>query len=303
MSRTLIALAIVGWVGATLLLSEVRWFRRRALGDRLRPYVKGAAPAGGRRPAGFHVSSVREVLVPLCQATGGRVARAFGVQEALEIRLTRVHSPLDAAGFRMRQLGWSGAGLTAGLVVAAAARPPLAIGAFIVAGSPLLAFLIVEHRLSKASLAWQTRLTLELPVISEQLAMLLGAGYSLGAALNRIADRGEGACARDFARVCARIRHGLNEADALREWAEVAGVDAVDRLVPLLALSSDTSDLGRLVSEEARNIRRDVQRRTVATMERRGQQVWIPVTVATLVPGVILLAVPFIQALRLFSGS
>jgi hypothetical protein len=38
-------------------------------------------------------------------------------------------------------------------------------------------------------------------------------------------------------------------------------------------------------------------------MDRRGQQVWVPVTVATLVPGVILLTVPFIQALRLFSGS
>jgi hypothetical protein len=38
-------------------------------------------------------------------------------------------------------------------------------------------------------------------------------------------------------------------------------------------------------------------------MERRGQQVWIPVTVATLIPGVIFLSIPFIEALRLFSTS
>jgi hypothetical protein len=31
--------------------------------------------------------------------------------------------------------------------------------------------------------------------------------------------------------------------------------------------------------------------------------VWIPVTVAALVPGVIFLAVPFIDALRLFTNS
>ena len=37
-------------------------------------------------------------------------------------------------------------------------------------------------------------------------------------------------------------------------------------------------------------------------MERRGQQVWIPVTVAALVPGAIFLAIPFIEALRLFAG-
>jgi hypothetical protein len=31
--------------------------------------------------------------------------------------------------------------------------------------------------------------------------------------------------------------------------------------------------------------------------------VWIPVTVAALVPGVVFLAVPFIDALRLFANS
>ena len=38
-------------------------------------------------------------------------------------------------------------------------------------------------------------------------------------------------------------------------------------------------------------------------MEKRSQQVWIPVTVATLIPGVIFLSIPFIEALSLFSGS
>ena len=89
---------------------------------------------------------------------------------------------------------------------------------------------------------------------------------------------------------------------ALHEWAAVAHVEALDRLIPVLALNSEAADLGRLVSEEARSIRREVQRRAVETMERRGQQVWIPVTVAALVPGAIFLAIPFIEALRLFAG-
>jgi hypothetical protein len=46
-----------------------------------------------------------------------------------------------------------------------------------------------------------------------------------------------------------------------------------------------------------------VQRELIEQIERRAQQVWIPVTVATLVPGAVLLAVPFIEALRLFSSS
>jgi tight adherence protein C len=167
----------------------------------------------------------------------------------------------------------------------------------------VLAFLALEHQLARASARWQRRLFLELPVVSEQLAMLLSAGFSLGSALNRLAARGEGACAADLRRVAGRVRQGLSEMDALREWADVARVGALDRLVPVLALNREAGDLGRLISDEARGIRRDVQRELVATMERRGQQVWIPVTVATLVPGVIFLSIPFLEALSQFSGS
>ncbi len=133
--------------------------------------------------------------------------------------------------------------------------------------------------------------------------MLLSAGYSLGAALNRLAARGNGCAARDLARVCGRIRQGLSEIEALREWATVADVEALNRLLPVLALNREASDLGRLVSEEARTIRRDAHRLLVETIERKAQQVWIPVTVAALVPGVLFLVVPFMEALRLFSQS
>jgi F0F1-type ATP synthase membrane subunit c/vacuolar-type H+-ATPase subunit K len=85
---------------------------------------------------------------------------------------------------------------------------------------------------------------------------------------------------------------------ALGEWADLVEVDALDRFVSVLALNREATDLGRLIAEEARSIRRDVQRELVERMEARGQQVWIPVTVATLVPGVIFIAIPFMQALR-----
>jgi Flp pilus assembly protein TadB len=190
----------------------------------------------------------------------------------------------------------------AGLVVVAA-RPPAVASALFVLGAPLLAFLGMEQQLARESKARQRRLFLELPVFAEQLAMLLSAGFSLGAALTRLSSRGSGATAEDLRRVVSRIRQGLSEVEALREWATVARVDALNRLVPVLALNRQASDLGRMISDEARAIRRDAQREVVATMERRGQAVWIPVTVATLVPGVIFLAIPFIEALRLFSAS
>jgi len=187
-----------------------------------------------------------------------------------------------------------------GLAVLAFAPPPM-VGLLLLIGLPLLTFLVLEQRALAEAKGWQRRIFLELPVVTEQLGMLIGAGYSLGGALNRLSQRGSGACATDLTQVCARIRQGLSDVDALREWTRLADVDALTRLVNVLALHREGGDLGRLISEEARTIRGDVHRELVETIERRCQQVWIPVTVATLVPGVLFMVVPFIEAMRLFT--
>jgi tight adherence protein C len=300
-NRTMIGAALVLWAGATLVLSELRWFARAPLGERLRPYVVGGL-APRRRAGALSVESFREAIGPLSSQIGQRVSQLLGIGEDLELRLARVHSPLDATAFRVRQVGAALGGFgVAGLLVLTT-TPPLIIALVVLVAAPCLAYLLLELRLSSASKDWQRRLFLELPIVSEQLAMLMSAGFSLTAAMSRVAARGEGACAMDLRRVVARTRQGVGEAAALREWAEIAKVDAVERVVAVLALDKQASDLGRLLSEEARAVRRDVQRELVETVERRGEQVWIPVTVATLVPGTIFLAVPFMDALELFTG-
>jgi Flp pilus assembly protein TadB len=301
--RLAVLSALLLWAGASLLLSEVPWFRRRPLSDRLRPYAADGAALPGRGPGVLSVGSFRDVVGPLASSLGGRLARLAGVDEALARRLERVHAEVDPTSFRVHQLGWAGLGLAAGSGAALILRLSPAIGLAAALGGAVLGFLLVEQRLATRSAAWQRRVFLELPVVAEQLGMLVSAGYSLGAAVNRLAHRGTGATGQDLRRVVRRIRQGLSEVDALREWAELVAVDGVDRLVAILSLNREAGDLGRLVSEEARAIRRDVQRELVETIERRSQQVWIPVTVATLVPGVIFLAVPFLEALKVFSGA
>jgi tight adherence protein C len=290
------------FVGVALVLSEVRWFRRRTLVERVAPYVPGGrvAPQG---TSWLTADSFRQVVGPLARSVGESVARAFGVTEALARRLERVHSPLDVTAFRVRQLGWAALGLGGGVVLGLVMPAPGLMALAFVVGGPLLAFLVVEQRLAAESDRWKRRIFLELPVVAEQLGMLLGAGYSLGSAVSRLAERGQGACGRDLRRVRGRARQGLGEVEALREWADVADVDALRRLVAVLAVNRQSGDLARLIGEEARAVRRDVHRELVETIERRAQQVWIPVTVATLVPGVIFLAVPFVEALRLFANS
>lgn len=302
--RLAILSSLVGWVGVTLLLSELRWFRRPSLTDRLRPYWSGGAAGAGPGTGGvLSARSIRDVVGPIVTSAGERVAGLAGVDEPLALRLERVHDASTPAEYRLRQLGWTAAGAAGGAAGTVVLRPPALAGLLFVLGGAALGFLIVEQQLASRSQQWQRRIFLELPVVAEQLGMLLSAGYSLGAALQRLAARGTGAIGRDLALVRGRVRQGLSEVEALREWADRARVDALDRLIAVLALNREAGDLGRLISEEARSIRRDVQRQLTEAIERRAQQVWIPVTVATLVPGVLFLAVPFIEALRVFSSG
>ena len=300
MNRAAVLLAALGWVGASVLLGELRGFRGARLTDRIQPYLPGVGRPRARSGA-LSVASFRDVVAPLATSTGDRLSRLLGVRETLATKLERTHSVASVSAFRMRQLGEAVVALLLASALVVLASPPVAIAALLLLGAPALAFLVREQQIGRASAAWQQQLLVELPVVSEQLGMLLAAGYSVGGALNRLAQRGSGACAMDLRRVCGRMRQGLSERAALEEWATIAAVPALDRLVAVISLNREANDLSRLVSDEARAIRRDAHRRLLETIERRGQQVWIPVTVATLVPGVLFMVVPFVQAMRLFT--
>ena len=302
MTRLTGLLALAFFAGLVLVLSELAWFSRRSLIQRIRPY----APLAGSHTARsgiLSVASFREIIGPLSRAIGERMARLFGVNEELGLRLERIHATIDVTEHRVRQVGWMAVSFIGAVSVTAALPISTTVGLLLVVGTPTLAFLIIEQRVAAASTRWQREIFEQLPIVAEQLGLLLGAGFSLGSALNRLAKRGTGACGMDLRRVVSRVRQGLSEGDALREWALVADVNAVHRLVSVLSLNREGGDLGRLIADEARSIRRDAHRELIERIERRGEQVWIPVTVATLLPGVIFMAVPFVQALSLFSSS
>lgn len=301
MTRLAAVSLIALWLGATMVLSELRWFRRLPLLERLRPFE----PGGLRRTGGsssFANRSFGDVLVPLATGIGERISSGFGVTEELALRLERVHSSEDVSAFRTNQVAWAIGSLGAATLLLFAIRPPAPVALVVLVAAPLVAFLSIEQRLALISERHQERLFLELPIITEQLGMLLSSGYSINGALTRVAERGEGACAKDLRRLTARIRHGVATDQALREWARVADVAALHQLISVLSLHKEAGDLGQLISTEARSMRREAQRQLIEQIERRNQQVWIPVTVATLVPGVIFLAVPFTNALSDFGA-
>jgi Flp pilus assembly protein TadB len=125
----------------------------------------------------------------------------------------------------------------------------------------------------------------------------------VGAAITHLGTRGRGPLADDLLRVTRRVQQGVDERAALREWADLRPAPGIAHLVGVLTLAGETTDLDQLVEQESDAIRAEAHRELLADLERRSQQVWVPVTVATLLPGSLLLLVPFLDALRLFAGA
>jgi len=301
MIRFLVPIALLVWLGATLVLASVRRLQRPSLVQRVAPYVDG----GGNVPSPSDPprTSLAGALTPLAQGVGDAIGRVLGSSDETACRLARIGERGELPAFRTRQALAAVCAFAGLAVVCLALGIPAVPTAILVVGGPSLAVLVLEQQLASSARDRQRRVFVELPVVAEQLGMLLSSGYSLGAACNRIAGRGSGVVAHDLANVGRRVRQGLSEGDALREWAEVADVAVLDRLVGVLALDREAADIGRLIGDEARAARADAHRELLESIERRSQQVWIPVTVATLVPGLLFLCVPFIEALRLFTSS
>ena len=293
-----IALLVLMSTGLALVLGELRWFRRRPLADRLRTY--GYASNVTADPAR---SSPAAVLMPLVDQVLDAASALLGIRDDLATRLARADLPETVAEFRTRQVLHALVGLGAAVAAAVLVRPGGVVTLATILGVPLLWVLVDEQRVSSRIAHRSHVLQLELPVVAEQLGILVDAGSSLPSALARVAQRGRGAAADDLRRVVQRIRRGALEAHALAEWADRTDLEAVRRLVAVLSLHREAGDLGRLISAEARAIRAETHRELVDRIERRSQLVWIPVTVATLVPGLLVLAVPFVSALSQVTGA
>lgn len=294
--RMFMLAAVVFFGGVALVLSQLRWFKRPSLVERLTPFVV-------TNTASQTTSNIGNAFLPDFEALAGKLAAALGIKTSVALRLARAKETRGVGEFRSKQLIHVLIAFASSLVLMSLLRPSAVVMVLFALGIPFLVFLISEQRLT-AKAERNTRTILdELPTFSEQLAMLLDAGYSLGAAINRIATRRAGLIGADMVGVHERTQLGVSVTQAFHEWADVYDIAELNRLAAVLQVGSDAGDLGRLVSDEASQIRRELHRRHLQVIEKQSQQVWIPVTVATLIPGVILLIIPFLAALDLFTGA
>lgn len=290
--------ALIAGIGGTLVAGALPWGSRPRLVDRLGGHLLAADR--DLRPGPW-----AQGLATLALVLDGPLGRLTARTEPLEVRLRRQGHPLDADGFRRRQLGHAVLALGLAALTVASGRWPVPAGALVVVvlSAPVAVVVAHDQALGRADRRRRDRIDQELPVVAEQLAVRLDAGRSLAVALAETAAHGCGEVAADLRRLTARLDRGTPLDEALRSWADDAGAPGVRRLVAVLVLADGTPDLAALVDQEAQALRDDAHRELLARLERRAQQVWVPVTVATLLPGSLLLLVPFLDALRLFAEA
>jgi hypothetical protein len=100
----------------------------------------------------------------------------------------------------------------------------------------------------------------------------------------------------------AEIRRGANPGRALGLVASQYRLDGLDHLIRLLEANYSSPELPALLDEQSRSFRRRQQLELTEKLAKRAQAVWIPVSVAALVPGIIFVMIPLISALHAIAG-
>ncbi len=283
------------------LLSQTRHFTRLTLTERLLPYSRSAQR---NQPSHSYVStsSLSDIGRWFSLATQ-RIMRSLGITSRLEVRLRLAGRTESAQDVQLRQILLSLAvfgGTTLSLGASGISTPAALVFGL---GAGALAYLLYEQQLSNQVTRRREQLRLELPIVAEHLATLLGAGYSLGSSISHCSTRIRGVAGESLRELRDRTRAGVPLNDALADWADRDDLGSLRRFLGVLSLDHDTPDLATLVRNQAVEIRQEAHRQRNALLDKRSQQVWIPITVATLVPGVIFLLIPFLHAINLVTGT
>ena len=232
-----------------------------------------------------------------------RYGLTFGGERTdLAVRIERAGVGVSARQFRSVQLIAAFFGLLLASLVAVVWALPAVVVLGVLVGFPCGALWVCDQVLVVAYRRRSAQVLRELPVVVEQLAGLMKNGVGLAEACADVAAHTAGLVAADLARIAREIGHGVPVEVALQAWADRHDVPAVRRVVAVLDAHRHAADLGGLLAAEVRELRAQGHRELLALMQQREQQVWIPVTVATLVPGVLLLGVPFVYTLGVVLG-
>ncbi len=168
----------------------------------------------------------------------------------------------------------------------------------------LIPLVAVAEAASKIRNELRQRVEIEanLPLEIEKLALYLGSGLSLNSSFYRLAKTSSTETRAVFIFIAQGLQSGLPVGEVLEECYLRFPTDSIRRITNLLAGGASGGDLVRVTREEAANQRGVRHLNALAKMEKVTQSVWIPITIAALLPGIAIVFIPFFSILTSLKG-
>jgi tight adherence protein C len=295
------SLAAVGVIGLTIAVAASPPMRRVTLDARLAPYLRDARPSrlldGTRTVTPF--PTLERLLGPVLRDLAGRIDAAVGGALSVRRRLDAAGSTMTVEQFRVEQVLWGGAGLLAGIFLAALSaargggRSPLGflILAVVLLGAGVM---VRDWLLTNEVSRREARMAAEFPTIAELLALAVGAGEGPIGALERVATLSHGELSRELGAALADARAGASVVVALERMAARTSVPALSRFVDGMAIAVERgTPLADVLRAQAGDAREGGRR---ALLEAGGRK-----EIAMLVP-VVFIVLPVTVVFALFPG-
>lgn len=152
----------------------------------------------------------------------------------------------------------------------------------------------INTYLVKTSKQKNTKFDFALIAYIEQISLSISNGKSLQSALTSV-DNFNNEELLNFQNL---LRSGLDTESAASFWIEQSDSKSKRRLLDLITAKTTAAESLKLMELILKQLRQEKRFSTLAEIERRNQLVWIPVTIAVLLPGMIFIAIPLEAALR-----
>lgn len=178
---------------------------------------------------------LERILRPVLLDAAARLERFNPGNAALVRRLSRAGRSISAAEFRAQQVLWAVAGFAGGVLLttrlaSGGSWNPLP-AAVLTLGFAGLGYFARDYLLSAEISRREMRMLTEFPALAELMALAVGAGESMGGALERVCRSARGELVGEFAAVLAQTRSGTPLLAALKELSHRVQLPPIIRFV------------------------------------------------------------------------
>ena len=305
MSPIVLLLTASTCLGVWLIVQRVPTPAAPSLRERVLPYLGRAQdlwqperPSAGPVWLPRWATSMVEALAP-------RLAWVTGGDSSIQRRLDALGPQHTVEQFRLEQVLWGlGSALLTAVFLAlrggVGGRLPSSLLLVVLAATA--GVIARDQALTRAVQRRLDRLRAELPTVIEMLAMAVGAGSSLAAALERVSRAGHGVVAAELSRVLDDTRVGLALVPALQQMASRNELNEMGRFVDAVVVAVERgTPLADVLSAQAADAREAGRRALIEAGGRKEIGMMVPVVFLVLPLSVLFVLFPGFYGLSLGS--